>query len=166
MMGAFTETSAVTDSSSAELVVEGGGSTLLASAVAVNVIVGIRPGAATQVSIGLGSATAAGARFPSAGLASGVYETSEAVVQLRKGSRGLMWFVLESWRDGSRLKSEDEWECCNQVPHTAEPKIREVHLLSPTTCDCFECMECKADERPTLHDLTTPAHCLCATLAM
>lgn len=66
-------------SSSSELVVEGAGSTLLASAV--YVIAGVNVGTPGNVFMATGCAS----RFNSAGWAFGVYDTKEAVVQLRRG---------------------------------------------------------------------------------
>lgn len=66
-------------SSLGELIVEGGGSTLLASAV--YVIAGVNVGTPGNVLMATGCAS----RFASAGWAFCVYETKEAVVQLRKG---------------------------------------------------------------------------------
>lgn len=66
-------------SSLGELIVEGGGSTLLASAV--YVMAGVNVGTPGNVLMATGCAS----RFASAGWAVCVYETKEAVVQLRKG---------------------------------------------------------------------------------
>ena len=66
-------------SSLSGLAVEGGGSTLFASAV--YVIAGVNVGTPGNVLMATGCAS----RFTSAGWAFGVYETREAVVQLRRG---------------------------------------------------------------------------------
>ena len=66
-------------SPSSEFVVEGAGSSLFASAV--YVIAGVNVGTPGKVLMATGWAS----RFTSAGWAFGVYETKEAVVQLRKG---------------------------------------------------------------------------------